>query len=185
MGCLNHALEETATPHRRDSFIWVAFRVSSPAELFFLIVKVVANGALVRARDFFLAQGALGVRLRGHRSLLQHNLARSFNADSLQSNARHRAARGKLPLHLVRPQRRVQVPVTAVRRAAGGHVRTVDAGIVPTRGLLAVVTPAAVFIRPGADAAAGFAAIRIIARLVALAPTLAGADGQLGLVQSI
>ncbi len=81
---------------------------------FFQVIEIIAHGSLVGARNFFLAQRALGVRLRGDGGFLISHLALALDADALQSDARHLAAGRKLALHLRRLERVVQFAVAAV-----------------------------------------------------------------------
>src|SRR5438046_2339715 len=63
------------------------------SDLSFLeVIKIIFDGALIRAGNLFLAQRALGFALRPRDCLGISDLALALDADSLQRDARHRAA---------------------------------------------------------------------------------------------
>src|ERR1035437_8271402 len=149
------------------------------------VVKIVLYRPLVGAGDLFLAQGALGVGLRGGGRFLIGHLALAFDAHAFQGNARHLAAGLELASHLRGLERVAQLALAPVGVAARILVGPVNARIVPVVTPLAV--PLSVGIAPGADASARMVAIGIVARLVAgaHAPTLTRADAHRGLVQAL
>src|SRR5713226_2026823 len=124
--------------------------------LFLEVVKVIPNRPLVCARHLFLAQRALRVGLRGGSRLFISHLALSFDADSLQRDARHLAAGGELAFDFGRLERVAQFALTPVGMPSRVQVWPNDARIVPAIVPLSVVHPAVVFIRPGADSATRF-----------------------------
>src|SRR5438105_12888492 len=58
-------------------------------KLFLDIVEVILHRSLISARNFFLAQGALSIRLRRGSGFFILDFALAFDADAFQSDARH------------------------------------------------------------------------------------------------
>src|ERR1035441_6879561 len=140
------------------------------------VIEVLLHRPLIRAGDLFLAQGALGVGLRGGGRFLVGHLALAFDADAFQGNARHLAAGLELAFHLGGLECVAQFALAAVGVAHRILVGPVNARIIPVVTPLAV--PLSIGITPRADAAARMVAVGIVARLVAgaHAPALARAD---------
>src|SRR4051812_31151168 len=90
------------------------FNNPSVAEgLIFQVIKIVPNCATIGARHLILAQSVLCIRLRTGGSFLVLNRALSFDADALESNARHGASLGHLAADLGGSQRRIVFTIAA------------------------------------------------------------------------
>src|SRR5258708_22076283 len=93
---LGSILTTKYTKHTKESPVHASASALScvlcTSRLLLQIIKVVLHRPLIRARHFFLAQRTLGVGLGGGGGFLVLDVALTFDADALQSDARHLAA---------------------------------------------------------------------------------------------
>src|SRR5882762_4469103 len=164
-------MRERAGEYGANQFATCNFHPSAGSLL--QIIEVILYRSLVSARNFFLAQRALGIGLRRRGGFFVSNLALAFDTHAFQGDARHLAAGRELPFDFRGLEGVAQLAIAAVGMAARVGVGPDHAGIIPAIRKLAV--PSGARIRPCADAATRFAAIRIEAGVVALAPALARA----------
>src|SRR6185295_3825044 len=120
------------------------------------------------ARNFFLTQSTLRVSLRCGDRFFELNLARSFDADALQSDARHLAAGRELALHLRRRESIVHL-LFALGNAATILVAIIERRVVGVRRPVAVLDPITAFLSPSANTRARIFAERIVTAFFALA----------------
>ena len=96
------------------------------------IVEVILDRSLVSARHLVLVKRALGVALRRRRRFLIADGTLPLDADSLESDARHRPAGTDLAMQFCRRQIVRQLRVAAICQAARVRVRAIERRCCPT-----------------------------------------------------
>ena len=120
--------------------------------LFFKVIKIIPNRVSIDTRHLVLIQRIACIRLRGARRFQKLYPAVALDAHTSKSDARHRTLGVDLPLDASGDHVLWHFTYTAIRVASGVHVRSRDAGVVPTLSKV-IRRTLVVIISPGADAA--------------------------------